>query len=86
MGEGELSTGLIFSQKIAHVLVEVDQWAMGIFFAYNPIYSKAIFDITRSSWIFQSIPMDSVVGIISHYIFKALVFWKKGKVLLGFEN
>jgi hypothetical protein len=28
----------------------------------------------------------SVVSIINHFIFKALIFWEKVKVLLGFES
>ncbi len=28
----------------------------------------------------------AVLGIINHFIFKALIFWEKVKFLLGFEN
>jgi hypothetical protein len=29
---------------------------------------------------------NPMVGKINHFIFKALIFWEKVKVLLGFEN
>jgi hypothetical protein len=31
-------------------------------------------------------PYPGVVGKIDHSIFKALIFWERVKVLLGFEN
>jgi len=32
--------------------------SVGIFFAYNPVYSKRIFDITGPFWVFQNIPVN----------------------------
>ncbi len=60
-------------------------------FGFTPFYGtdfnnlKVLLPTEAASFIILAQGV-SHLGIINHFIFKALIFWEKVKVSLGFEN